>query len=505
MSRYGMKPYGTFLYGSDGSTNMLWALEIDWDHDGIFDGSNEASRMLGFTCRRGRENLLDENGESINRVMIGSASIVLDNHDRRFDPRYVDGPLYGNILPGRNARLTITDGDGGTTYAVFAGTLSDIKAVPGIDKRVRLEMQDCISWLNQDVFVGIQSTINLDDAVNAVLTAVGWPTIWGTDVPSSPDTIPYWWTDQDETAWNALNRIVEGNLGVVFIAADGDFTFRPRQQAGESVVTLTDDVLLKEPSLPQPWETVKNVIKVLVYTPKLQSTGDLWTLQDTPLIASGASIDIWAPFSYNDQDVPAMNVLDPVSTTDYTMNEDAEGGGADLTANFTVTAYKWSTTAKLTITNNGGTDGYITLLKIRGDALYISDPATLRNEDSSSIDDYGAKVLMIDSKWQQSITSADVLLDLLSTYFSTSKLFPTVQIETRPSLQFAVDLFSRVTLHSESQDIDDAYVVGFIEHSWLRENGQAVLTTLKLEPPVVVAGTWWTFPTQIGIDSYLAP
>ena len=52
----------------------------------------------------------------------GSATVVLSNRDRRFDPFNTTGPYYGNLLPRRQIRIRATHG--GTTYDVFRGFIA---------------------------------------------------------------------------------------------------------------------------------------------------------------------------------------------------------------------------------------------------------------------------------------------------------------------------------------------------------------------------------------------
>lgn len=56
----------------------------------------------------------------------GSASVVLDNRDRRFDPFNTTGPYYGLLLPRRQIRIRAQTVEGGvtTTHDVFRGFIS---------------------------------------------------------------------------------------------------------------------------------------------------------------------------------------------------------------------------------------------------------------------------------------------------------------------------------------------------------------------------------------------
>jgi hypothetical protein len=51
----------------------------------------------------------------------GSATLVLDNRDRRFDPTYTAGPNYGNLQPRRQIRVTADAGTGSGYVDLFRG------------------------------------------------------------------------------------------------------------------------------------------------------------------------------------------------------------------------------------------------------------------------------------------------------------------------------------------------------------------------------------------------
>jgi hypothetical protein len=72
-----------------------------------------SSYVRSVSTQRGRNNELDE-------FATGTASVVLSNADRRFDPEYAAGPYYGSVTPGRPIRVRASY-NGGTTYGVFFG------------------------------------------------------------------------------------------------------------------------------------------------------------------------------------------------------------------------------------------------------------------------------------------------------------------------------------------------------------------------------------------------
>lgn len=68
--------------------------------------------VRNVSISRGRSSELDD-------FQAGSATIVLGNRDRRFDPDYTSGPYYPNLLPRRQVKVEAVYS--GVTYAVFRG------------------------------------------------------------------------------------------------------------------------------------------------------------------------------------------------------------------------------------------------------------------------------------------------------------------------------------------------------------------------------------------------
>lgn len=507
MARYSTFKYGDGTkYGEEVGVNLRWAFEVDWDGDSVFDGSNEAGRLRRISVRRGREQLMDESASSFNRVRVGYATVELDDHDRRYDPYNTSSPLYPNILPGRMARLRVRNGSSGAIYPVISGRIADIKPISGKDRRVMIEIEDGIRWLmDRDVSVSVHQSIDVDDAIAEVLSAAEWPAAWGSDLVDATDVISYWWTWSSLSAWEIINRLAELGVGVVFVAADGKIKFYPRHHSAPAAITLTDDVILREISMPQPWEAVRNVVDINVYPTTLQNSGVIWTLQDKPYIGAGRSLTLWATYSYNTTPVAAINVITPQATTDYLFNSAQDGSGTNLTGSLSVAIDKFSTVSKITYTNNSAMGGYIIFAQLRGQAITIQDTVTLRSENASSKAIFGPKVFRLDYEWQQNVNSADALLALIKDYLAQPRLFPTVQLEAQPGLQFAIDLFDRVRYQSDYLGIDENFNVAYIEHESLSDNLQSIRTTLVLEPTIAVSDVYWQFPTQLGIESYFAP
>jgi hypothetical protein len=102
--------------------------------------------------------------------------------------------------------------------------------------------------------------------------------------------------------------------------------------------------------------------------------------------------------------ITGKDMITPAATTDYLMNTLADGLGTNLTANLTVTADYGMSEVAYTITNTGGTDGFVTKLQARGTGIYIDAQSDYIAEDSTSILKNGIKTLTLDMKYQDDPT-----------------------------------------------------------------------------------------------------
>ena len=121
-------------------------IEIAFD-DGPYVASptwtDITSYVRELTTDRGRD---DDWGD-----FSGSASVVLDNRSRLFDPFYTSGTYYGKLLPRRQIRITATYG--GTSYPVFRGFIAGWPPAwtdGGYDSTVTLSCFDALGLLASD-------------------------------------------------------------------------------------------------------------------------------------------------------------------------------------------------------------------------------------------------------------------------------------------------------------------------------------------------------------------
>lgn len=478
---------------------ISWQFNIDWDNDGSYE-ADESTRMMDMTIRRGRQFYLKEEGDGFQPFGVGSATVVLDNHDQRYNPYNSSSPLYPNISPDRYARIDVAYYVGVilTARTIFEGKITDIKPVSR--DRVRIEMEDGLAWLRDTTTdIVLETNTTADVVIGNILDNVDWPAIYGRNLDSGTDVYDYVWAD-NVNAKKAINDIVGAGIGTYYVASNGQFVFRSRHYNRSSSKTIDDSELLKEIQIRMPWEYQRNSSKVNVYPLATQNTSTLWTLQENTFIEAGDSATFTVLYKYDNQEVPAINVVTPVANTDYTMNTASDGSGADTTGDFTVSATKYGQTAELVVSNTGGDDSYITLLKIRGDAITSEDVIVAKTDNSGGDQ---PRLFVLDTPWLQDVNVGISFADFLATEFDNTNKLPIIQVENRPSIQYDIDLNDLVTITSSELGINDDYTIGYIEHVWMDANGQSVKTTFHTEP-YIDYGTFWTFPTKIGETSIFA-
>jgi hypothetical protein len=181
--------------------------------------------------------------------------------------------------------------------------------------------------------------------------------------------------------------IAEG--GKVFCDEDGNIRFETRQhyqQGNEykhSVASFTfDDMTDIQTGSPE--SNLINKMSITVNPRKIVALDTIWTYGEYPLIAAGASLELWA--SLND---PAYSITTPAATTDYQGNTASDGSGTDRTSDVSISISKFAQAAHMTITNTSGTDLYLNKLQLRGESAQRLGAVTVMEEDTASQTRYG--------------------------------------------------------------------------------------------------------------------
>jgi hypothetical protein len=364
------------------------------------------------------------------------------------------------------------------------GTIADIKPMKqeGVEV-VQITVVDGFQWLKDSViYIGKYVNQTPSYLVLRILDRSDWPSAeWAKDFAAESEIWDYFWA-WAQNAFDAMVKFGRAVLYSTFHSKGGLFTWRPRDYGYDATWDIHQTDLLDEIGRPQPWEVVRNVIRAPVHTKVLDAINDtLWQLQDTPAILDGATFYTEARFKYEEW-TPCGSGL----TWGYEVNTQADGGGVDLTADCDlVVDSDISEGARLWLTNNSGSDGYIAetiKMKGTGDAIYAPYIDAYETSDTASKAEYGTRTFALDTRWIEDPAYAKTISDWLLTHLKDPMHYLVVQLEDQPALQFAVELFDRVVLRVPHLSLRHAFRVGGIDHTSVGESSLGVRTVMHLEP-----------------------
>jgi len=472
----------------------LFKLDIDWNMDGAYDSLNNGSMMTSLRIKRGKRYVIKPNGDGFEEDESGTMiTSLVDLND------WYDTNINADIGAGKYFRLQV-DAPSGATFDLITGKINEPVITEGRGtRRMQLNGEDGWSTLRDQtnrVNIELQEDLYGDDAMDLLLDAIGWPTLWGRDLSGGVDLHQYWYA-VDKSAATALYDLAFSEMGKLWVAGDGMITFRNRHHVQPSLFTITDnDVYLGSVKVLEPWEVVRNAIRVTAREKEIQPVVELWRSIDIVRLTPGeVRDDIFASYTYNGESVFGTNIIQPVAGEDYVANTESDGSGVDITADFSVTATPFSTASKLTAENTGSTAGYLITNKLRGDAL-TTNSQTSEFNDSVSQGKYQIRSLDINYEWIQNVNAARAIARNLKNTLAYPKKYISFQLVDNPDKQFAMDLGKQVDVAITSKGITGTYRIYYLEHQWVDMAGLVTRSTFYLEP-VESLDNYWILPARI--------
>jgi hypothetical protein len=220
--------------------------------------------------------------------------------------------------------------------------------------------------------------------------------------------------------------------------------------------------------------------------------------------------------------VAGVDMAIPLASTDYLMNANADGSGADLTSNFTVLATYGSTQVDYEITNNSATTpGYVTKLQARGRGLYDYDPLEAEERNEGSITAIGESGVDLDMAYQSEITVAVAVAEFLVATWSSHEPTPgEPPIGSVGSTEISVGFVPRddaellalmalepavpIIVREELAVVNDVYYIQGVE---LKIDGDSISFDFPLQRALVA--TFWSLGdagfSELGETTVLAP
>jgi hypothetical protein len=218
----------------DAVKGVLDNTEFTLGGDRFFDITD---RLLSATTQRGKSTALD-------RIDAGNSNIILDNFDRLFDPLYVDGTFFSQLIPGKEVRISC---NGLPVIHAFVDDI-DIAYEPGNRSVVSIQAVDGLSSLTVNNLPEVFPDVELSGArVTRILDLpeVAWPLdrrsidtgnsfMSDTDIAEGTQAVAY------------LQLIATSEAGEVFVSKDNKFVFKARNSPpGVIDLIFTDEASIE--------------------------------------------------------------------------------------------------------------------------------------------------------------------------------------------------------------------------------------------------------------------
>jgi hypothetical protein len=225
----GLRDPNTFIL-DDATRGVLDNTQFTLSGDRFFDITD---RLVSVSTSRGKNQALD-------RIDAGQLNLVVDNFDRLFDPLYADGFYFGQLIPGKEVRISCNG------FPVIYGYVDDLDIAyePGNRSVVSFQASDGLSNLTINNLPEVSPDVELSGArVTRILDLpeVAWPAD-----QRSIDTGNSFMSDSDiaegTQAVSYLQLVATSESGEVFVSKDNKFVFKARNSApGVIDLIFTDE------------------------------------------------------------------------------------------------------------------------------------------------------------------------------------------------------------------------------------------------------------------------
>ena len=225
----GARDPSTFLL-DDPVRGVLDNTEYTLSGDRFFDITN---RLLSASTTRGKSQALD-------RIDAGTIDITVDNSDREFDPLYSAGTYFGQLIPGREVRVSCNG------YPVIYGFIDDLNIAyqPSNRSVVSIQSSDALKTITTNNLPAVSPAAELSGArVTRILDLpeVAWPSD-KRSIDTGDTLLSNVAITEGTQAVSYLQLIGTSEAGEVFISKDGKFVFKERNAAPGAVdIIFTDE------------------------------------------------------------------------------------------------------------------------------------------------------------------------------------------------------------------------------------------------------------------------
>lgn len=354
----------------------------------------------------------------------GKLSFELANFAQGARPIGYYTPGHANARTGWQERIPVTwvvTDDASITETRFHGYINSIQPAAGLYRTRRVAV-DATSWLGLVMTTPIRSVpVQVGATAGAVFGAVidgAFRPPVAVQIATGDSTFAYALDDtRDSPLLQVLARVAMSEGSLAYELADGTIVFEALtdRTADVTAVDTFTNAIMSEMTPVRDIEAIRNKIE-LDFLPRTASGSAvvLGTMNARVFVpANGGVVDIEIPYrdpAQTDAKVGGTSIVTPVVTTDFTMYQNEDGTGTNLSANATVAvdaAWKGGSATRMRVTNTGTTDGWFKT-QVRGTALYSYDVTTILKLDRESQRRYDVREQKVQTGYQSDPTLADL-------------------------------------------------------------------------------------------------
>ena len=189
-------------------------------YDTTYTYTDVSDYVLKIDIKRGRQQALSEVGT-------GTATVVFDNQDRRFDPTNTSSPYSPNVIPNKPIRISATYD--ATTYRLFEGFIEQFPqqfVASGNQSITTVTALDAFALFKLARHTDNESEELSSVRITNILDEIGWSSS-KRDIATGVLNVQAVTDDND--ALTALRLTANSEGGEIFIAKDGDVKFNNRR------------------------------------------------------------------------------------------------------------------------------------------------------------------------------------------------------------------------------------------------------------------------------------
>jgi hypothetical protein len=206
---------------------MSWpqiVIEVDFAHGPLTALASNTwtditAYVISLSTRRGRS-------DALGRMEAGTATLTLDNSDRRFDPTFASGAYSPNVVPMKKIRVSAVYS--AVTYRLFVGHVASWPPdwPGGLDATTTIQCVDAFTFFASVKLNGAYSNEFCNWSIDTWLTNIGWPAA-DRSLASAASQIQSG-TFVNTQALTHFQNVADVESGLFFMGADGKATFHNR-------------------------------------------------------------------------------------------------------------------------------------------------------------------------------------------------------------------------------------------------------------------------------------